>query len=335
MKDLKSKDHESYIDSDSDVDSDSDYESDNTYYNTEINKGSQITRQKALKILNINETNDEEIIKKAYRTMALKYHPDKNKSENANEQFILIHEAYNFLKSSREPEKSDYYTVLQNFMRSIFAGDLNNMVIFEIVRKIMNVCEEKSLDLLMKIDKHLLKTVYEMMLKYKEVLHLSVDFLEKIQGIVKIKYDNDERIIMHPLLDDLFENNVYKLTIEGESYIVPLWHHHLVYDSQKMGADGNQIEIYVDCYPILPDDVYIDEYNNIHITIEFSIIDVWAMDSIEFSLGSRVFSCRRDLLTMCNYQKKLFIGQGIPVVNTNDMYDVLKKSDIVLHFFIV
>jgi len=322
-------------DSDSDDESYSYSESDNTYYNTEINKGSQMTRQKAFKILNINESKDEEVIKKAYRTMALKYHPDKNKSENANEQFILIHEAYNFLKSSREPEKSDYYTVLLNFMRSIFAGDLNNMVIFEIVRKIMNVCEEKSIELLIKIDKHLLKTVYEMMLKYKEVLHLSVDFLEKIQGIVKLKYDNDERVIMNPLLDDLFDNNVYKLTIECETFIVPLWHHHLVYDSQKKGSDGNQIEIYVDCYPVLPDNVYIDEYNNIHITIELSIMDVWAMESIEFFLGSRVFSCRRDSLSMCKYQKKLFIGQGIPVVNANDMYDVIKKSDIVLHLFIV
>ena len=321
-------------DTESDTEFDSDYE-----YNTNFNRCSQntkMTRQYAFKILNIQYTNniDEDIVKKAYRTMALRYHPDKNKSENANDHFILVNEAYNFLITSREPEKKDYYSVLQNFMRSIFVGELNNNVIFEIVRKIMNVCEDKSIELLERIDKHLLKTVYEMMLKYREVLNLSAEFLEKIQDIVKIKYDNDERIIMHPLLDDLFDNNVYKLTIEGESYIVPLWHHHLVYDSQKKGPDGNQIEIYVDCYPILPDNVYIDELNNIHITIELSIMDVWNTVSIDFSLGSRVFSCRRDLLYMCKYQKKSFVGQGIPLVNANDMYDVIKKSDIVLHISI-
>lgn len=36
----------------------------------------------------------KEEIKKAYRRLALKYHPDKNKSHDAHEKFILINEAY-------------------------------------------------------------------------------------------------------------------------------------------------------------------------------------------------------------------------------------------------
>ena len=290
-----------------------------------------MTKKLALQTLNISESNmDEETIKKAYRSMALKYHPDKNSSEDAKTQFLLVQEAYEFLKGSQNCEK-DYLSILKNFLNSIFEGELNGIVIFEIVRKIMNICEDKSIALLHKIDKHLLKTIYEMILLHKDVLHFSEEILEKICSIVKLKFDNDERIIVHPLLDDLFENNLYKLTIEGELYIVPLWHHELIYDSKNKESK----EMYVDCCPILPDNIYIDDDNNIDVYIETTILDIWSKECIEFSLGSRIFSFNKELLLMKSYQEKYFYKEGIPIVNPLDIYDVTKKGDIIVHITIV
>ena len=48
-------------------------------------------------ILIIGENSSKEEIKKAYHKAALKYHPDKNKDDNAEEMFKKVVEAYEVL----------------------------------------------------------------------------------------------------------------------------------------------------------------------------------------------------------------------------------------------
>lgn len=61
------------------------------------------------KILGIAKTATEDEIKKAYRKLALKFHPDKNKSPTAEEQFKLVAEAYEILSDKKKREIFDQY----------------------------------------------------------------------------------------------------------------------------------------------------------------------------------------------------------------------------------
>lgn len=60
-------------------------------------------------VLGVDKSADEKEIKKAYRKLAMKYHPDVSDSEDATEKFKEISEAYAVLSDSDKRSKYDRY----------------------------------------------------------------------------------------------------------------------------------------------------------------------------------------------------------------------------------
>ncbi|CAH1963935.1 unnamed protein product [Acanthoscelides obtectus] len=61
------------------------------------------------RILGISKNSTDDDIKKAYRKLALKYHPDKNKSAEAEERFKEVAEAYEVLSDKKKRDVYDSY----------------------------------------------------------------------------------------------------------------------------------------------------------------------------------------------------------------------------------
>lgn len=72
--------------------------------------------------LEVSKTASQDEIKKAYRKLARKYHPDLNKENGAEDKFKEINEAYDILgdEESRDKydEKSNYTFTSKNFKTS-------------------------------------------------------------------------------------------------------------------------------------------------------------------------------------------------------------------------
>jgi hypothetical protein len=139
-------------------------------------------------------------------------------------------------------------------------------------------------------------------------------------------------------LKDLFEANLYKLKIDAQVFLVPLWHHELVYD--QSGA-----ELLVECVPGLPAGVTIDENNHLHVTLKYTLAEIWGMKwididsvlSISGSGSGSLFSFYKypvENLNIVSQQTRILGGVGIPRILKDDMYNVEKRCDIYLHIFI-
>ena len=68
-----------------------------------------MTKEDYYEVLGVDKKSDKKDIKKAYRKLALKYHPDKNPSKSAEEKFKNISEAYAVLSDDQKRKMYDTY----------------------------------------------------------------------------------------------------------------------------------------------------------------------------------------------------------------------------------
>jgi DnaJ-class molecular chaperone len=301
----------------------------------------------ALEIDANNKSITNEYIKKQYRKMALKYHPDKNgNTEESNERFKKINEAYNYLKNiyvedvdadldtdigeSDNFQSSLYTDILKQFIRTTFEGKYTE-VLSKIVSKIIGAGKKISTDLFNELDKDTALNIYSFLSMNRSTLHLNQEILDLIREIVVKKYDNVEIYKLNPSINDLFNNNLYKLYIGDELFLVPLWHNESYFETRSNS------EIMVICEPELYKNITIDDDNNICIDIMINANDIPTLiinnALIPVQIGNKELSIPIEYLYMKKTQIYKIKGQGISKVKRN-IYDVSEKTDVIVHITI-
>ncbi|VDQ04237.1 unnamed protein product [Trichobilharzia regenti] len=82
-------------------------------FSLEFLLGKSDDKRNYYEILGLTKSASTSDIKKAFRKLAVKYHPDKNKDKNAQEEFVKIAEAYDVL--SDEEKRKQYDSVGHGF----------------------------------------------------------------------------------------------------------------------------------------------------------------------------------------------------------------------------
>jgi len=107
------------------------------------------------KILGLNEGASEQEVKKAYRTLAKKYHPDVNKDSKAPEKFQEISKAYNDIINKRSIPESPQFNEYPDFSSQFFNftfqdGVFNRGIDPDVVERIniefLDACFGKSIE---------------------------------------------------------------------------------------------------------------------------------------------------------------------------------------------
>ncbi len=298
--------------------------------------------EKAIKRLELSIPFSLIDLKRNYHRLSLKLHPDKNNSPNATAEFQELNDAYGYLKDnvnvytkSNEYQDTntnddfDIFEILNNFTSKINGKKIDKSIILNIIEKITSNSEIICKEVFEGMDKQMSIDLFEYLKKYADVFSISIDTLNKIGDIINEKFKNDEIIKLHPTISNLMNDDIYKLEFDETMYYIPLWHHEIIYDI------SNNNQLIVNIVPELEHHISIDDYNNVHIHLTKNVKGLITSKTIMFNLGEKVFNIPCGELYIKRKQKYIYKKQGISKIDTNNVYDVSKRGDVIVHLTLI
>jgi len=258
---------------------------------------------------------DGNTLKKKYYKLSLLHHPDKhNNSKESTEKFKKINMAYELLKLEINEEDDfiennvNYEYFLKNFLKKY------DFIYYIILNNYENITKH----IFEGIDKETAINLYNFLLNHKSILHISDNLVEKVKVIILEKYKDVMIYILKPTLNELFGDRIFKLEEYNKTYLVPLWHSELEFDT----------DIIVKCIPELPENITIDENNNLIVNIKTKFSSLLEKNFINVNVNNLFIPVNE--LFIKKEQYYIFKEKGISKINEYNMYNISSKADVIV-----
>ena len=322
--------------------------------------------QRACETLLINPKDISlEVIRKQYKLMALKYHPDKNSADDASDVYREIKEAHDYLilgisgcDSESEFQGCDSESEFQGCDSDSEDEDSNLQFASTIYQKI------KESSSYIGVAASFIETLYNNKTFQKHIFHpilmrillgCEEKGLQLFETMDKSRAQKVFAIIS--LYRDAF--HISDAFLEKAQQILDLKTDNLEVVKERVILNPNLDDLYnqsvfklrtyvlvplwfseliyekeniiVECIPELPEHITLDEHNNIHVRLSYLISDVWKKDILEVSVGTRIFTILTRDLKLMNYQIFAHMRAGIPVPNEKNIFKTDHLSNVIIH----
>lgn len=231
---------------------------------------------------------------------------ENNRRSRATERFKEINDAHKRVKDyffSHEPGLDDirmengYESILQMFIQTILAKISRgprlgsglglglglghghgyeettiNQAVQSLIHMIITKGIQSAITMFQTMDKQACLTIYDILSKNQDLFGISREIMEELTRVVEEKMGDDLVVRLNPSLLDMLLDRVYILHEYGQVYYIPLWHTELHFKQPANHGDG---EIIVLCDPELPDNVSLDDNNNIFISLDVNVLELF------------------------------------------------------------
>lgn len=289
----------------------------------------------ARKILELKtETLSHTELKKAYYRLALQHHPDKQLLNNGSvDRFREVQQAYKILceyLNTKEIIKEEiindsdftFNSLLNQFIKLNTGINFDTSTLKSTIYTTYHTIYVKAFQ---GLDKDKALKVLEYIEQFSVVLGINDEVISFMKTTIREKIQNDVIIILNPTMDNLINEEIFKLDYDNHIYYIPLWHNEITYD------DTFGQSIIVRCVPQLPKHISIDENNNICVNVNLSISSLLERKNITIEVGKKIFYVSVHELKIVKSQKYILYNCGIPNIDLINVFNNKKKSNIVIY----
>jgi hypothetical protein len=299
-------------------------------------------------------------LKRAYFKKAIHHHPDKNNnSPESNHMFQEIKEAYDLLTEictttddsidpdpigqpeyqGKEITPSEYLDTIINIGVGIV---LDNIIQWngidtavDLLITLYTISENVYISDIKLI--HRLDQIYEWMIAhnsrytghYKPTYEYIVAKLQTILHAKKIFPDVIFREL-RPTINDLLTDNIYQLTVNDQTFMVPMWHEETRYDC------GNHTELVVSCVPNLPENVWLDPYYNVYTSIAVHLHTLIIDTPLYVTIGEKIYTIHTNQLTITTKPQTIcFYNSGILEINEEAFYKAVTRTNVYIQVILI